>query len=68
MVTASLPLSVSIRTPRPRRPLRERVSVGGAAALSVLGVIALIAIAAIGALIVPLAALIVFGPTLLSLI
>ncbi len=68
MATASLPLPLSTRPARRRAPLRERASGGVAAALSVLGIIGVFAIAALGALVVPVAALIVFGPIVLSLI
>lgn len=48
-------------------PWRERLSTGGAAAVSIVGIIVAIGIAALGLLIVPLAAAVVFGPTLLAL-
>jgi hypothetical protein len=55
MATASLP----------RHP--SRTSAPAAAVLSILGNIAAIGIIAIGALVVPVAALVVFGPALLAL-
>lgn len=76
MTTASIPFPVSvrsgIRTPAPakptRIPLRERLSSGGAAALSIVGIIGAMAIAALGLLVIPIAAAIAFGPALLALI
>ncbi|WP_431802445.1 hypothetical protein [Microbacterium sp. bgisy203] len=63
MVTASISLPASRRR---RTPLRDRVSTGGAAVLSVAGVIVAIGLAALALLVVPLAAAVVFGPALLA--
>lgn len=68
MVTASIEFpSAVFRTGR-RAPWRERLSAGGAAALSIIGIIVAMGIATLALLAVPLAAAIVFGPALLELI
>lgn len=64
MVTASTPLPYSSR----RIPLRDRVTTGSAAVLSVLGMVGLIVLAALALLVVPLAAALAFGPALLRAI
>jgi hypothetical protein len=64
MVTANTPLPLSLR----RIPVRDRVTAGSAAALSVLGMIGVIALMALALLVVPVAAALVFGPALLQAI
>lgn len=64
MVTANTPVPFSAR----RLPVRDRVTAGGAAALSVLGMIGVIALAGLALLVVPLAAALAFGPALLQAI
>jgi len=67
MATATLPLPRQLaRTPR--TAVGRVSSTTGAAVLSILGSMAAIGIAAIGLLVVPMAALIVFGPALLDLL
>ena len=70
MATATLPLPRHTpHTARAPRTAAGRVgSATGAAVLSILGSMAAIGIAAIGLLVVPVAALIVFGPALLDLL
>lgn len=67
MATATLPLARQIA----RTPATAAARVGsatGAAVLSILGSMAAIGIATIGLLVVPVAALVVFGPVLLDLL
>ncbi|CAI9393088.1 hypothetical protein [Microbacterium sp. T2.11-28] len=67
MATATLTLPR--HTARTPRTAAARVSSAtGAAVLSILGSMAAIGIVAIGLLVVPVAALIVFGPALLDLL
>ncbi|MBN9213943.1 MAG: hypothetical protein ABS62_03550 [Microbacterium sp. SCN 70-200] len=66
MVTASISFPAAARPTARRTPLRERVSAGGAAVLSIGGTIVAIGIALLGLLVVPIAAAIVFGPALLA--
>lgn len=73
MVAASIPsparparTALSAARVRTRTPLRDRVSTGGAAALSVLGLIGLGGVLVLGLLVVPIAAAIAFGPALLA--
>lgn len=70
MVTASIVLPRTLRPARSvrRMPLRERVSTAGAAALSIVGIIAAMAVATLALLVIPIAAVIVFGPALLEFI
>lgn len=68
MVTASVPFPLSSRPSARRAPLSARLSTGGAAVLSVAGTVVAIGIAALGLLVVPLAAVIAFGPALLALL
>jgi len=68
MVTASIPFPAATRPVARRIPLRERVSAGGAAVLSIGGTIVAIGIAVLGLLVVPITAAIVFGPAVLSLL
>jgi hypothetical protein len=68
MVTANIAFPLDVRPARRRTPLRERLSTGGAAALSIIGIIAAMGIATLALLIVPVAAALVFGPALLELI
>ncbi len=64
MATATL----SARPHSRRISPAERVSAGGAAVLSVLGSMLAFGIVALGLLVVPVAAIIVFGPALLALL
>lgn len=69
MVTASIPLTASFPAHtlrRGRSPLRDRVTVAGAATLSILGSIGALVIIGVAALVVPIAAAIVFLPPLLA--
>lgn len=66
MTTASIPLSFA-PTRTPRTAAARGASATGSAVLSILGTIAAIGIAALGLLVVPVAALVVFGPALLEL-
>ena len=71
MVTASIPFPArpartALSAASARTPLRDRVSTGGAAALSVLGLIGLDGVLVLGLLVVPIAAAIAFGPALLA--
>ncbi len=62
MTTTTLPrLATTIRPPRGRQT-------AGPVVLSILGGMAAIGIAALGLLVVPIAALVVFGPALLELL
>ena len=67
MTTATLPL-VSSAARSARTKDTSAPSRAGAAILSVTGTIVAIGIAALGLLIVPAAALVVFGPALLDLV
>lgn len=67
MVTASIAFPLHTASARRRPPLRERLSTGGAAALSIVGIIAAMGIATLALLAVPIAAVVVFGPALLEL-
>jgi hypothetical protein len=66
MTTATVSVLPSHPRPVTGRGLGERVSAGGAAVLSVLGWMLTFAIAASALLVVPIAALVVFGPALLD--
>ncbi|CAN7218944.1 hypothetical protein LJR045_000780 [Microbacterium sp. LjRoot45] len=67
MATATVPLPLS--PARSARTVAARgASATGAAVLSILGSMAAIGIAALGLLVVPVAALVVFGPVLLDLL
>lgn len=68
MVTASIALPLDAHHARRRTPLRERLLTGGAAALSIIGIIAAMGIVTLALLVVPVAAVLVFGPALLELI
>lgn len=66
MVTASIPFRPAIRSAHRRTPLGERVSRAGAAVLSVAGMVGVITLVALALLVVPIAAALAFGPTLLD--
>lgn len=66
MATVSVSVPVPRTVPGARTRLRDRVSAGGAAILSILGLIGAIGIAVLALLVVPLAAALAFGPALLE--
>ncbi|MBF4561768.1 hypothetical protein ITJ43_06405 [Microbacterium sp. VKM Ac-2870] len=69
MTTSSITLPAAARrglAPTPRTPRVAGVSSLGAAVLSILGSMIAIGIAALGLLVVPVAAIVVFGPALLA--
>lgn len=64
MTTAPVRLSVSARATAPARLPQA----AGAAVLSILGSMAIIGLVAVSLLVVPIAALVVFGPALFALL
>ena len=69
MTTATLSLHAgSLHSPARRMPLRERISAGGAAVLAILATIGAIGLVVLALLVVPLAAALAFGPSLLALV
>ena len=64
----SAPFTTTSRPAQPRTTRGRAASSAGAAVLSITGSIVAIGIAAVGLLVVPIAALVVFGPTLFDLL
>lgn len=66
MATVSVSVPAARSVPATRTQLRDRVSAGGATVLSILGLVGVIGIVAVALLVIPVAAVLAFGPALLA--